>query len=77
MKSHNAVLNPADALIDVDALVQETLTDVTPRAAALALMRFPDYVDLIAKAGVEPTEELCNALFAELKAICTRDRTAI
>lgn len=77
MKPQNAVLNPADALIDVEEIVRDTLTDVTPRGAALALMRFPDYVDLIAKAGVEPTEELCAALFAELKGICARDRHAL
>jgi hypothetical protein len=58
---------------DVQEIVKETLADVTPRAAALALMRFPDYLELIQKAGVDTTEELCTALFDELRAVCLRD----
>ena len=58
---------------EVHEIVKETLADVTPRAAALALMRFPDYLELIQKAGVETTEELCSALFDELRAVCHRD----
>ena len=61
---------------ETERLVRETLADVTPRAAALALMRFGDYLDLIRNAGVEPTAELCTALFQELQAVCTRDRWA-
>lgn len=63
----------APAPSEVLEIVRETLADVTPRAAALALMRFPDYLDLIQKAGVETTEALCAALFDELRAICHRD----
>ncbi len=63
--------------VDVDAIVRETLADVTPRAATLALMRFADYVDLIQQAGVEPTDELCTALFEELRAICARDTQTV
>ena len=63
----------APASTEVLEIVKETLADVTPRAAALALMRFPDYLELIQKAGVETTEELCTALFDELKAVCRRD----
>jgi hypothetical protein len=63
----------APASIEVEEIVKETLADVTPRAASLALMRFPDYLELIQKAGVETTEELCTALFEELRAICKRD----
>jgi hypothetical protein len=63
----------APSTTEVEEIVKETLADVTPRAAALALMRFPDYVELIQKAGVETTEELCTALFDELRAICKRD----
>jgi len=58
----------------VDEIVRETLRDVTPRSAALALLRFSDYVELIRNAGVEPTDELCAALFEELRAVCNRDR---
>jgi len=60
--------------VDVDEVVRDTLQDVTPRAAALALLRFSDYLDLIRQAGVNPTDELCAALFDELRAICNRDR---
>ena len=63
----------APSSIEVQEIVKETLADVTPRAAALALMRFPDYLELIQKAGVETTEELCTALFDELRAVCKRD----
>jgi hypothetical protein len=61
-------------VVDVDEIVRDTLRDVTPRAAALALLRFSDYVELIRNAGVEPTDELCAALFEELRAVCSRDR---
>jgi hypothetical protein len=61
-------------VVDVDEIVRDTLRDVTPRAAALALLRFSDYVELIRNAGVEPTDELCAALFEELRAVCHRDR---
>jgi len=71
MPQTEMILAPAPG--EVLEIVRETLTDVTPRAAALALMRFADYLDLIQKAGVETTEELCSALFDELRAICRRD----
>ena len=58
---------------EVDVIVRDTLTDVTPRSATLALMRFSDYLELIQQAGIEPTGELCTALFAELRGICLRD----
>lgn len=61
---------------DTQEIVRDTLADVTPRAAALALLRFPDYLELIQKSGVETSDELCDALFAELRAICDRDRVA-
>jgi hypothetical protein len=68
------VLNPAEMdEVDVASIVKETLADVTPRAAALALLRFGDYLELIQRAGVEPTDDLCTALFDELRAVCTRD----
>ncbi|HEY3111083.1 MAG TPA: hypothetical protein VGL23_20155 [Chloroflexota bacterium] len=68
------VLDPADMEgVDIASIVRETLADVTPRSAALALLRFGDYLELIQKAGVEPTDDLCAALFDELRAICSRD----
>ena len=66
--------SPALEVSDVDEIVRDTLRDVTPRSAALALLRFSDYVELIRTAGVEPTDELCAALFEELRAVCSRDR---
>lgn len=69
---HDLLVTPAD--LDTQEIVRETLADVTPRAAALALLRFADYLDLIQRAGVETTDELCGALFDELRAICHRDR---
>jgi hypothetical protein len=60
--------------LDTQEIVRETLADVTPRAAALALLRFADYLDLIQRAGVETSDELCSALFDELRAVCNRDR---
>jgi multisubunit Na+/H+ antiporter MnhG subunit len=71
MPQTEMILAPAST--EVLDIVKETLADVTPRAAALALMRFPDYLELIQKAGVETTEDLCTALFDELRAICQRD----
>jgi hypothetical protein len=72
------VMDPAEMeAIDVKTIVQETLADVTPRSAALALLRFGDYLELIQKAGVEPTDDLCTALFDELRAVCTRDRSKV
>jgi hypothetical protein len=59
--------------VDVADVVQETLANVPPRSAALALLRLPRYLSLIRAAGVEPTDELCAALVAELRAICARD----
>ena len=68
------VLSPAELdAADVSAIVHETLADVSPRAAALALLRFGDYLELIQRAGVEPTDDLCTALFDELRAVCARD----
>ena len=68
------LLNPAEVEeADVSAIVRETLADVSPRAAALALLRFGDYLELIQRAGVEPTDDLCTALFDELRAVCARD----
>jgi hypothetical protein len=69
---NDLLITPAD--LDTQELVRETLADVTPRAAALALLRFADYLELIQRAGVETTDELCSALFNELRAVCTRDR---
>ena len=78
MQFLDLVMNPAEAAeVDVEAIVKETLADVTPRSAALALLRFSDYVGLIQGAGVEPTDELCTALFEELRAVCTRDTVAV
>jgi hypothetical protein len=71
MPQTEMILAPSST--EVQEIVKETLADVTPRAAALALMRFPDYLELIQKAGVETTEELCTALFDELRAVCKRD----
>jgi hypothetical protein len=63
--------------VDVTSIVRETLADVSPRSAALALLRFGDYLELIQKAGVEPTDDLCTALFDELRAVCTRDTSKV
>ena len=72
------VLDPAEMEdIDVASIVRETLADVTPRSAALALLRFGDYLELIQKAGVEPTDDLCTALFDELRAVCARDTSKV
>ena len=72
------LLNPTEAeAVDVGAIVRETLADVSPRSAALALLRFGDYLELIQKAGVEPTDDLCTALFDELRAVCARDTAAV
>jgi hypothetical protein len=72
------VLGPAEIEVaDVRAIVEETLADVTPRSAALALLRFGDYLELIQKAGIEPTDELCTALFDELRAVCARDTSKV
>jgi hypothetical protein len=72
------VLSPADAEeLDVASIVKETLADVSPRSAALALLRFGDYLELIQKAGVDTTDDLSTALFDELRAICTRDRSSV
>ena len=72
------VLDPAEMEdIDVASIVRETLADVTPRSAALALLRFGDYLELIQTAGVEPTDALCTALFDELRAICARDTASV
>ena len=72
------VLNPADAEdLDVRSIVKETLADVSPRSAALALLRFADYLELIQKAGVDPTDDLCTALFDELRALCARDSSRV
>ena len=60
--------------LDTQEIVRETLADVTPRAAALALLRFADYLELIQSAGVETTDDLCAALYEELRAVCLRDR---
>jgi hypothetical protein len=68
---HDLLITTAD--LDTQEIVRETLADVTPRAAALALLRFADYIDLIQSAGVEATDELCSALFEELRAVCQRD----
>ncbi|MBM4417385.1 MAG: hypothetical protein FJ033_03585 [Chloroflexi bacterium] len=59
---------------DTRTIIQETLAEVTPRAAALALLRFGDYLELIQRSGVEMTEDLCSTLFQELRAICLRDQ---
>ncbi len=45
-----------------------------PRAAALALLRFADYLELIQRAGVETTDDLCAAIYEELRAVCRRGR---
>ena len=72
------VLSPADMEdVDVQSIVKETLADVSPRSAALALLRFGDYLELIQKAGVEPTDDLCTALFDELRAVCARDGSRV
>jgi hypothetical protein len=73
-KGNTRTRRQAEDEMDVDEIVRDTLCDVTPRAAALALLRFSDYLDLIRGAGVSPTDELCAALFEELRAICARDR---
>src|SRR5262245_26577269 len=68
------VMSPAEAEeVDVRSIVVETLADVSPRSAALALLRFSDYLELIEKSGVDTTDELCTALFDELRAVCARD----
>jgi hypothetical protein len=72
------VLSPADMEdVDVQSIVKETLADVSPRSAALALLRFGDYLELIQKAGVDTTDDLCTALFDELRAVCARDGSRV
>jgi hypothetical protein len=79
MQFLDLVINPSKTTegVQLDAIVRDTLTDVTPRSAALALLRFADYLELIQQAGVEPTDQLCTVLFEELRAICTRDTVAL
>jgi hypothetical protein len=78
MQFLDLVMNPAEtADLDIAEIVRDTLADVTPRSASLALLRFSDYLELIQKAGVEPTDTLCTALFAELRAVCERDTVAL
>jgi hypothetical protein len=76
MQPSEAVQAHREPALEVEEIVRETLVDVTPRAATLALLRFTDYLQLIEQAGVTPSEELAAALFEELRAICVRDRSA-
>jgi hypothetical protein len=66
----------AEEDVDLAEVVQTSLVDVPPRSAALALLRLPRYLSLIRAAGLEPTDELCTALVAELRAVCARDAAA-
>ena len=68
------LIDPAEAEeVDVRSIVRETLADLTARSAALALLRFGDYIELIQRAGVDPTDDLCTALLDELRAVCARE----
>ena len=55
------------------AIVIEGLKDATPRQAALALLRFGDYLRGLKADGVPLTAELVVALSEELKAIVRAD----
>jgi hypothetical protein len=59
--------------VDVASVVRETLGGIAPRSAAKALLRLPRFLDLMQAAGVDPTDELCSALVAELRAVCALD----
>ena len=72
------LIDPAEAEeVDVRSIVRETLADLTARSAALALLRFGDYIELIQKAGVDPTDDLCTALLDELRAVCARESAKV
>jgi hypothetical protein len=59
----------------VAELVASALAGATPRAAALALLRFDRYLALIGRAGLEvsPGGALASALRAGLSRICRVD----
>lgn len=60
----------------IDTDVHENLKDITPRAAALALLRFPDYLELLREYGLDITDNLQESLEKELRAICSQDSPA-
>jgi hypothetical protein len=53
----------------------ETLGDITPRAAVLALLHFAEYQDLINTKFPEGevTEELCESITQKLKEVCIQE----
>ena len=65
------------ARVEGPQLRSPDLPDVSPRSAALALLRFPDYLELIQKCGVDTTDDLCTAFFDELRAVCARDTSRV
>jgi hypothetical protein len=59
----------------VVAFVDEVLADVTPRSAALALLRFDQYLGLLRGIGLEvcPSGVLAAGLRAGLARVCHGD----
>jgi hypothetical protein len=57
------------------AFVDDTLADVTPRSATLALLRFDEYLGLMRATGLDvcPTGVLAGALRAGLARVCRGD----
>jgi len=55
------------------AIIVEALADVTPRQAALAMLRFGDYLRGLKGVGVPLTPEFVLALYDELKALVLAD----
>ena len=62
----------------VVGFVAEALSDATPRAAALALLRFGEYLRLLRRTGVDvcPDGPLAGALRAGLARVCRADGAA-
>ena len=56
-------------------LVADALSEATPRAAALALLRFDEYLALLRRFGLDvcPSGRLASALRAGLSRICLVD----
>jgi hypothetical protein len=62
----------------VVAFVADALSDTTPRAAALALLRFGEYLALLRRIGVDvcPNGALASALRTGMARVCREDGAA-